>query len=401
MVYATDIWRKSKGMGLAKYEKGKIIEEYIFNYASSFDVKNTHPITGERLLRVPWPSRQGAEIADIMIYSDKYLVVIESKSWDAISVESLEVELKKFEKNVSFIKDNLEQLSFDKKLSVIALFYTPYPQFHDWKGIILVPSLFSLGTLLLKYFNYRKPVLLQTQYQESVLTKIRQPCILPMDASKIDQSFESNRFRIQDGVFDEIYDNDVTVWVINPNGWPLSLVVEIDEEGKNQLREKTVHHGDVIRMLLYNLNGVWSLVQMIAFMILDRSPDKAQLELGDLTTNDVSRRLFAVAPNEITKDIIAKTWGRESADNMADYLLRHKIDIIKLLQRFHAKGQDPFTGMSRVLSMEAPNTVILQCECGEVFWLDSDAHKKIKKLRTDILHCKNCDPTLLEDLAKV
>lgn len=265
-------WGASSEKGEYYRYIGETVEDIIFSFVSAYSANTDHPLTGKPLLRVPWPGNRGKEIADVMVYDAHYLIVIESKFWETITVKDLELELEKFYDKIEYIKSNLIDFGFSPTLEVKPIFYVPYPPYNEWNGIKLIPSLILLGNEISKYFTPMTIKLSRKNKKlKQIIEAIKNATPYPVDLSLFDSAIPSNKYRVQDGVIESYDEEDVTAYIDNPIGQPTPLILDISKDVFRELRSKCIGKGDVIKMLVVNLNKTWSLVQLLDFTVIEKS----------------------------------------------------------------------------------------------------------------------------------
>ncbi|MEM3786987.1 MAG: hypothetical protein QXZ59_06350, partial [Nitrososphaeria archaeon] len=158
-------WEKRPEKGEYYRYIGETVEDIIFSFISAYSLNTSHPLTGKPLVRVPHPEKSGKEIADVMAYDDRYLIVIESKFREILTVKELEGELSKFRERLNYIQNNLAKFGFPENLEIKPFFYLPYPPYNEWNGIKLIPSLVLLGIELFRFVKPR-PIKLAPRSRE-------------------------------------------------------------------------------------------------------------------------------------------------------------------------------------------------------------------------------------------
>jgi hypothetical protein len=267
-------WVKDVNFGRALNFKGSVIEEYLYRVINGYDLNLNHPLTNKPLLRVAHPENAGIEIADIMGYDDKTLVVVESKFWDSPNLEDLESEICKFEQKIVYIERNLSKFGFPEKLCVIPIFYTPFAPYHTWKNITITPSALTLASEIGKHFSTRKVELQKgSDETKSLLNKVTTPTPLPIDAATIIPSIKKNTHTVHDVLVLEFDEEEVTVLLDLPQSlYGYMSYFDISKEVFGELKNE-VEPGDIIRAVTANLNGTWSLLQLLHFKKLMKRSD--------------------------------------------------------------------------------------------------------------------------------
>lgn len=85
LVHISSRWSKEHQKGEFLNYIGSSVEDLIFANLCAYEVKTEHPILKVPLIRVNHPERK-EEIADIMAYDEKYLIVIESKFRESLTL---------------------------------------------------------------------------------------------------------------------------------------------------------------------------------------------------------------------------------------------------------------------------------------------------------------------------
>lgn len=260
-------WMKEADLGRALNLKGEIVEDYFFRFLNAYDLSLNHPKTGKPLLRVKHPDNHALEIADIMGYNDESVLVLESKFWNAPTLGELEKELGKFKAKLDYIKSNLKKFDLDENLKVVSIFYTPYAPYPLWHGIAVLPSIIALGLKIGEIFSAKKVKLLKgTAGLQKLFNLVRGPLPFPIDASRYMERVQPDKHRIHDGLVLKYDKEEITVLI----DMPVSLYgflsyFDITYETFLELKRKGVSPGDIIRMITVNLNGTWTMVQLLLF----------------------------------------------------------------------------------------------------------------------------------------
>lgn len=349
---------------------GKIEEEWIFNLIQSFDAKTNHPKTGQPLIRVIDLSTK-EEIADVMAYDDKSIIVIESKFWDCPLLVDIEEELEKFERKVNYVNKNLETLGFPK-VNVIPVFYTPFPPYAKWHGIQLVHSKFLLGMYFSKFFERKRPKLVDENKRlwRLVLSE-NYPFPYPVDASEMDKEIAPNTCRINDARVVEVGEDEIDVEVLNPLGFPFIITFDINDSTKKDLERERVTSGTLVRLGIVNLSGSWSISQVLYFRKIDEED-----------------------PERIIMDI----WGNtKEAREITDVFRRHNLDIRKFITFCKRKSPAPefwkqflAARMGAVLFMNDTYEFVGQCECGQIFGASQEMVEQMKNELDGRTLCVSC-----------
>jgi len=391
-------WEKSPEKGEYYRYIGKTMEDVIFSFVSAYSVRTNHPITGKPLRRVPHPEKSGEEIADVMAYNDQYLVVIESKFRETLTVKDLEAELCKFHKKLDYIKYNLVKLGFPENLEIKPFFYVPYPPYTEWRGIKLIPSIVLLGVELSHFLEFR-PIELapRSQRLQQILQKIKEPTPYPVDLSLIDESIPPDTYRIQDGVVEDYDDKEITVLIDNPIGLPTMLIVDISDSIFNELKTVGVNRGDVIKMVLLNLNKTWTQIQLVEFKLISRY----MLPRSELDVYGLLSILQQNSGHHTIEKLILQTWGEKLGKEILGILKKWNIDFPLFLKHQEEKGQNILIAVGKLLGLADTYEKLVQCKCGEVLGLNSEILKVMEKLYPEGIRCPKCDPEQLNRLRKM
>ena len=399
LVYLCMRWSKKPEKGEFLRYIGKSVEDLIFSFIKAYDLNTDHPILKKPLLRVPHPEKGNEEIADIMGYDSKYLVVIESKFREALTTVDLDVELTKFFKNIDYIRSNMAKFGFSGALEIKPFFYTPFPPYSEWNGIVLTPSLVLLGIELSKLVASRPTRLVsRSQQLQQLLLTINDSTPYPIDCSTVDYSLSPDTYRLQDGVVEDCDEDEIIVLVDNPIGLPTVLIVDINEEVHTELETKSVGKGDIIKMVLLNLNKAWSQVQLVEFKLIGIYP----LPRDGLDTFGLLSILGINSAEKSVEKLIHQTWGEKTAEEILRLLKKWNIDFTKFVQHQLNKGQNVLIGVGKMLGLSDTYDVIVQCDCGEVMGFTSDYIEIFRKLYPDgRIQCDRCDPRQFERLEKM
>jgi hypothetical protein len=163
--------------------------------------------------------------------------------------------MKKFEANITYIKQNLEKLGFDPSSNLIPIFYTPYAPFAKYGDIIIIPSISVIDVYLGMKFGIRDFTLLDGKKDVSDFLKTdTDERAFPLDLSDV-LSMPKNSFRIQDAIFKKIEDTEVTIALLTPDLKILTLFVDINEKIYQKIKDEKLEIGSIIRTTLYNVSG--------------------------------------------------------------------------------------------------------------------------------------------------
>jgi len=280
--YATIKWMDDSDVGRALNLKGGTVEDFFLRFLSGYDICLEHPITGDKLIRVKHPD-QPIEIADLMGYNSDNVLVLESKFWNVPILSKLEEEIEKFEKKVDFISGNLQKFGLNKNLNVIPIFYTPYAPYKKKNKILIFPTAISVGTKIGTVFGLRKIELLKKFPDlDKLFELIKYPLPFRIDAASLLENVPENKFGINDAVVWEYDKEELTVFIDTPVSVEAGLVyLDLTEGICEKLKQEKINRGDILRIITADLNGAWSLIQLIDFRkIVDKSewvsnPEKA------------------------------------------------------------------------------------------------------------------------------
>lgn len=264
--YATIKWIRKSELGEALNLKGEVVEDYFHRFVNAYDLCVEHPTTGKPLVRVKHPDLN-AEIADVMGYNKRNVLVLECKFWNTPFLLELEEELKRFEEKVNYIESNLRKFGLDGKMEVVPIFYTPFAPYPRWHRIIILPSAFALGIELAKIFGPKKfEPIEKNPGLEKLFELVEDAAPFPIDASRLLESLPLNTYRIHDAVVWKYDQEEITVFI----DLPFSVegffsYLDITQETFHELAQKNVSPGDIIRMIIANLNGTWTITQLLCF----------------------------------------------------------------------------------------------------------------------------------------
>lgn len=288
LAYATVKWLKDADLGKALNFKGGVVEDYFFRFINAYNLSLDHPKTKRPLLRVQHPENPASEIADIMGYNDKHVLVLECKFWNTPTLGELEKELSKFEEKLKYIQSNLKKFGFDKELKVLPIFYTPYAPYASWHGIPILPTAFAVGVKIGEVFSVKKIKLIDKVLGlEKLFGLIKGPIPFPIDASQLIESLPPNKYNIHDGLVLEYDETEMTVLIDLPVSlYGFFVYLDITEETFLELKQKGISPGDIIRMITVNLNGTWTMIQLLYF---ERIIEKSEWETRPKLATPYSR----------------------------------------------------------------------------------------------------------------
>ena len=141
--------------------------------------------------------------------------------------------------------------------------------------------------------------------------------------------------------------------------------------------------GSVIRACTYNLNGNWTLIQLVDFRIiyLERQlyPDKILTELN---------------PKQYEEFLAYYNTGRE-AERLLNIVNINNIGLKKYIGWAENKGYNINIAIGRLMGMaSSPGQKFKQCECGNVLSIPERIYEKVTKQFGSSLKCKDCDLSL-------
>lgn len=391
-------WEKRPEKGEYYRYIGETVEDIIFSFISGYSLNTTHPLNGKPLVRVPHPEKNSEEIADVMGYDDRYLVVIESKFREILTIKDLENELSKFREKLNYIQNNLTKFDFPENLEVKPFFYVPYPPYNEWNDIKLVPSLVLLG-IELSHFVKPRPTKLAPRSKElqRMLKNIKDATPYPVDLSVIDKSISPNTYRVQDGVVKSYDKEEITVFIDNPIGLPTILIADISNSIYEELKSAGVDKGDVIKMILLNLNNAWTQIQLAEFKVMK----VCELQRKVLDDYGLLSILQQNSEEHAIEKLIIQTWGEKVGKEILAVLRKWNINFPLFLQNQIDKGQNVLIGVGKLLGLADMHENLIQCKCGEVMGLSSDLLKVMKKMYPDGVQCPKCDPEQLKRLREM
>jgi hypothetical protein len=391
-------WEKRPEKGEYYRHIGKTVEDVIFSFISAYSVNTNHPKTGKPFLRVSHPEKPGEEIADVMACNHRYLVIIESKFWETLTIQDLEAELSKFREKLNYIKKNLAKFGFPENLEIKPFFYVPYPPYSEWNGIKLVPSIALLGIEISRFFKPRPTKLTPRSPElQQILQGIKDATPYPIDLSLIEQLIPPDTYRVQDGVVESYDAKEVTVLIDNSIGLPTVLIVDISSSIFNELRAAGVDKGDVIKMVLLNLNKAWTQIQLVEFKVMNR----CELSRSELDIYGLLSILQQNSGNHTIEKLILQIWGEKNGKEILNVLKKWNIDFPLFLKHQIEKGQNTLISVGKLLRMANMFETLVQCKCGEVIGLVSEILKVMKEMYPDGIRCPKCDPEQLKRLRKM
>jgi hypothetical protein len=349
---------------------GKTVEEIIFNLVQSFETQTTHPITGKPLLRVVDPDT-GEEIADVMMYNDKFIIIIESKFWDCPLLATLENEITRFKEKINLFKVRQSNWGFPKA-EVIPIFYTPFAPHATWQDIQLISSRFLLAMYISKFFDRKKPKLIDKfeQLKQHVLSE-DYPFPYPIDAHEFNNNIGLNTYRIQDGLVVSYNEQEVDVEILNPLGQSFVVTFEISKDTFEELKKEGITSGTLIRMGTVNLSGSWSITQMLYFQKIDATDSKRK---------------------------IREIWGNTHvAEDIVRVFQKWNLDIFRFIEfckaRAPLKEYWPFelaARMGTVLFLDESSDFVGQCPCGQIMRFSRELLELRKKMGSGRILCLSC-----------
>jgi hypothetical protein len=399
LLYLCLRWEKNPEKGKFSRYIGKSAEDVVFSFIRAYALSTEHPLHKSPLIRVSNPEKKNEEIADVMAYNSQYLVVVESKFRETLRLVDLDFELAKFSKNLDYIKSNLAKFGFPDALKIMPYFYTPFPAYDEWNGIKLVPSMLLLGIEFGNLFGIHHIELVKRSPPlQKLLRSIDGSTPYPIDASTIDESFLPDTYRVQDGVMEDYDEDEVTILIDNPIGFPTPIVIDINDEIFAELNAKTIRKGDIIKMALLNLNKAWSQIQLVEFKLVGA----CNLPFEELDTYGLLSILRLNSGQQAQEKLVLQTWGEELGNEILNTLKKWNINLARFIQHQVDKGQNVLIGIGKMLGLADSYSVLVQCKCGEVMGFSSDFFEVIRTLYPDgKIQCDRCDPTQIERLRKL
>lgn len=260
-------WLKSPRVGQMSNEIGQLVEDLFFINLQAYQIKRTHPLTGKKLIRIPHPEKRNEEIADVMGYNDKTLVIVETKFWDTPILEKLEEELEKFHLKVNYIKNNLDKFGFSHFDNILPIFYSPYAPHCIWNDIQLVYSTLMFHEILLKYFpkiKYSLDTTIDPKLIE-ILENISTIVPYPTDINYFDKKIPTGTYRIQDLCVLRYDENEVTAFYENPLGHSWMIYIDITPELYQKLKSDNIRKGDIITGVIKKIVREWLITQLVYY----------------------------------------------------------------------------------------------------------------------------------------
>ena len=376
-VLDTDEYRKSIGENP---------EDWIFDLIKGH-LETTTPIGGRELHRFKLSGNSG-EI-DAAGYNDKKIVIVESKFRETLTVSELETELKKFEKTVGNFIKRKERYGFSNSQEVISLFYNPWPPFPTFgkTGITLIPTISTLIWYLQSNFPQENPKFVKTTDPiNDFLNNDSTERLYMTDLSNF-LDVENEKYRVQDVQIADISDDEVVAYAFSPIGRAFPFTFDIDEDCLKKIELTGVKRGSVIRACTYNLNGNWTLIQLVDFRIIylekQLDPDRILTELN---------------PKQYEEFLAHYNTGR-GAEELLEIVNINNIDLKKYIRWAENKGYNINIAIGRLMGMDSgPGHKLTQCECGNVLYFPEYIYKKVTKQFGSSLKCKDCDSSLFSKI---
>jgi len=381
---------KDPFVGRAHNIKGEVFEEVLFNGVSGY-LKTLHPVNGSKLLRYPLPNEKGD--IDICGYNEDILIVIESKYWDAPNISSLEDELIKFESKIEYINEHLKDLGFDQNLEVHPIFYTPFPPYPKWNGILLIPSQLILYFYLGQTFGSRDlPLLLNDKRVSTFLEQDKDERAFALDLSDCIKDIPENTFRIQDGIVKDFDESEITVYILTNNLDLMFLICDINASIYEKIINDKIRAGSYLRMALYNVSGGWTPTQLLDYTFIKN----VKIPFNPLT------ELTYENPRTTIIETVRNIWGGAMGDSILDFISKRDIDLQKLVRRLNEKGQNVFSGIGIALGLNDMHEHVSQCSCGEIIACSNELFESLRKEYSDgMIKCKYCDPEVHDKISNI
>jgi hypothetical protein len=349
---------------------GKMVEDLIFNLVQSYDGETIHPVTKEPLVRVIDPSTK-EEIADIIIFNSKSIIIIESKFWDCPHLCDLEEQLDNFKKKVDYFSLNRKRLGFPEA-EVFSIFYTPFPPYSNWRGIQLIPSQFLVGWYVGNFFKPKKPILIEKNDKlKKLVFSEDYPIPYPIDGNELDSTISANTVRINDGWIVTFNEHEISLKVMNPIGASIVIILEINEKTFLELKTLNISAGDFLRFGCVNHSGSWSITQFLYFTKVNE--------------NDPKRKIKELLGNtDVGTDVISA-------------FEKNKLDIFKFIE--FCKTRTPTLGLlnevvaarlGSVLTICDTFDFVAQCSCGNILGLHSSVVEQRKAISGGQILCASC-----------
>jgi hypothetical protein len=191
---------------------------------------------------------------------------------------------------------------------------------------------------------------------------------------------ESEKYRVQDVQIADISDDEVVAYAFSPIGRAFPFTFDIDEDCLKKIELTRVKRRSVIRACTYNLNGNWTLIQLVDFRVIYL---EKQL--------DPNRILTELNPKQYEEFLAYYNAGRE-AEELLEIVNINNIDLKKYIRWAENKGYNINIAMGRLMGMySGPGHKLTQCECGNVLPLPESIYKKVTKQFGSSLKCKDYD----------
>ena len=371
-------------LDMNEYQKdiGEAPEDWIFDLIRGH-LETMTPIGNRDLHRFKLGGNAG-EI-DAAGYNDKKIILVESKFRETLTISELEIELNKFEKTINNFNQRKVRYGFSKNQEVIPLFYNPYPPFPTFgkTGIILIPTITSLIWYLQSNFPQKDFKFVKTNDSiRNFLNGDSGERLYMTDLSNF-LDVEIDTYRIQDVQIDDIIENEVVAYAFGPIGSAFPFTFDIDDDCLTKIKMNGVKKGSVIRACTYNLNGNWTLIQLVDFRIIylekQLDPDRILTELN---------------PKQYEEFLAYYNTGRE-AESLLNIASANNMNLKKYIGWAENKGYNINIAIGRMIAMSlVPRQKFIQCECGNVMSIPERIYEKVKKQFSSSLKCKDCDPSL-------
>jgi hypothetical protein len=349
---------------------GKMVEDLIFNLVQSYDGETLHPVTKEPLVRVIDPTTK-EEIADIIIFNSKSILIIESKFWDCPHLSDLEEQLDIFKKKVDYFFINRKRFGFPEA-DVFPVFYTPFPPYSSWQGIQLIPSQFLVGWYVGEFFKPKKPNLFdENEKLKKLVASEDYPIPYPLDCNELDVTIPANAVRINDGWVVEYNEHEISLKVMNPIGEPIVVILDITANTFSELTALNIDPGDFLRFGCINHSGSWSITQFLYFKKLDEKDPKRKI-----------------------RELLGNT---DVANEVISVFEAHKLDIFQFIE--FCKSRTPTLSLlNEVVAARLGSVLntcnmfdfVTQCKCGNVLGLQSSMVEQWRALCGGEILCSAC-----------
>lgn len=364
-------------------------EDWIHNFLKGY-LNTVTPDTKQKLLRLRLGGNSG-EI-DAAGYNNEKIVIVESKFRESITVSEIESELSKFEQTLNEFIKRKEMYGFSGSQEIIPLFYHPWAPFPSYGGasISLISSLATLIVFLTFNFPPKDPHFVKVTNSISDFLKNDTEERLFMSDLSDYLDVEEDTFRIQDIQVAAIDESEVTVYAYAPIGHAFQFVFDLDSDCLSKCKLAGVKKGSVLRACTYNLNGNWTLIQLVDFKVLylDKQfdPDKILAELNQMQYGEFLAHLNA----------------GKNAEELMEFTSRNGINLKRFLEWSEATGFNTYVAVARLMGRSLfPGHKFFQCKCGEVVSMLEGIYNEVVRRYGKDLRCKNCDPSLYSKMEEI